>query len=563
MNLLSDRSENRSGIFTSRSLRLISPVSNDTRRKLATKLAVLVGIVAAFIAGFALSVYLRPGNIVVEPKIQIADFRVDLPEGDTTLVISSREAAGTELGRLQIKREGNRITGVPGAVRQIAARQTLSDEDAAFFRRELSGVYLASDTPWEKANKIRIWLVRQPHRLTMPGLNSRVPREAYEQMKSGQPVLCGNLADIYTALCEASGITARAVGLSVAVQNGLFGIDTHAGTEVWLPDLGGWIYQDPTFDCYWLVDGKPASALTLHDAIMSGSQLEFAPRERAVEQRLRDYYIDPRLYFRHISYEYKPGGTVLYFADERLEPLSLNDKNWIHTDKRADIQRLDNGGNLVKEQRAQILPGIFVQVLGQHLFVRDRRERSQGIRVRSSSGTVEGCAYLHQRAQDMGLFNAINLARNPSFRLTRGSNQLADDWAVTGPVEAMTISGGQAMAALAGGRLWQRIKVQPYGRYLLYARVSVSRGIVNWSLADSTRKAMSMGSVEPERISEVVSDVVESESGFIDVNFDVPSGGSFRVMDVIVAAAPRFSDGSAIVATDPGRRIASLPSNVR
>jgi hypothetical protein len=49
-----------------------------------------------------------------------------------------------------------------------------------------------------------------------------------------------------------------------------------------------------------------------------------------------------------------------------------------------------------------------------------------------------------------------------------------------------------------------------------------------------------MGTIEPERISEVVSDVVESQSGYIDVRFDVPSGGAFRVMDVIVTEAPRF-----------------------
>jgi len=46
--------------------------------------------------------------------------------------------------------------------------------------------------------------------------------------------------------------------------------------------------------------------------------------------------------------------------------------------------------------------------------------------------------------------------------------------------------------------------------------------------------------IEPERISEVVSDVVESQSGYLDVGFEVPSGGAFRVIDVIVTEAPRF-----------------------
>src|SRR4029079_8712864 len=125
-------------------------------------------------------------------------------------------------------------------------------------------------------------------------------------------------------------------GLSVAVQSGSFGVDTHAGTEVWVNELGGWIYQDPLFNCYWTSDGKPASALALHDAVMIGKEIAFAPRDLEVEEGLRKSYIDPRLYFRHISYEYRAGGTVLYYADKRLEPLSLSDKNWIHTSNRLD-----------------------------------------------------------------------------------------------------------------------------------------------------------------------------------------------------------------------------------
>jgi hypothetical protein len=72
---------------------------------------------------------------------------------------------------------------------------------------------------------------------------------------------------------------------------------------------------------------------------------------------------------------------------------------------------------------------------------------------------------------------------------------------------------------------------------------------------------MSMGTIEPERISEIVSDIVESQSGYLDVQFDVPSGGSFRVMDVIVAEAPRFADDSSKSNTDSHRQIAVCLNN--
>jgi hypothetical protein len=510
-------------------------------RALRSRWPLVVCVLISFIVGFGVSFVSRTPVPPGEAKIQIADFRVAIPEGQTVVTITSRDREGEPLGRLTIERSGSTILGVPELEKRIEPRERLTADDAAFLRKELSAAVSTSDSPWQRANKIRAWLAQRANKLGMPGLSTRNPREAYEQMKRGDPVLCGNLAQIYAALCEAMGLIARPVGLTVAVTNGLFGVDTHAGAEVWLPEMGGWIYQDPTFNCYWKIDGKPASAMLLHDAVMEKRPIEFAPNDKQTQLRLQTYYLDPRLYFRQISYEYTPGGSVLYFADHRLEPLNLRDKNWIHTDNRVDIQRLDTGGNFVIERRSEISPGVFVQLIGNDLFVRDRREQSPGIRVRSTSGTVEGCAYLHQRAQDLGLFSGANLARNPAFRLTSGSNQLADEWSVAGPVEAMTVSGGQAMAALAGGRLWQRIQVRPRGKYLLYARVSVVRGFVNWSIADLERGPRSMGTIEPERISEVVSDIVESQSGYLDVGFDVPSGGAFRVIDVIVTEAPRFT----------------------
>ena len=557
MNLLTpEQQASQSTTPTERTLRLVSPGTTAGHRS-TPKWIIVIGVVGAFLGGFGLSSYWRPPVSVAEPKTQVADFRVQVPEGDTTVVITSRESNASEVARLTIHRDGDEIDGLPKAMRRIEPREKLSPEDAAFFRSELNGVFSSTDSPWDKANKIRTWLAGQKHRLAMPGLATRHPREAYQQMKAGKGVLCGNLADIYVALCESVGLIARTVGLSVAVQSGGFGVDTHAGAEVWIAERGGWIYEDPTFNCYWNVEDNPAGAFALHEAVMSGKPIAFAPREPQIERGLSSYYMDPRLYFRHISYEYKPGGAVLYFADKRLEPLSLSDKNWIHTSDPSDIQRLDMGGNLIVERRSEIAPGIFVQLLDGELFVRDRRERSPGIRVRSSSGTVEGCAYLHQRAEDMGLFTADNIAVNPSFRRTNRSNQLADGWSVTGPVEAMTVSGGQAMAALAGGRLWQRIQAQAHRRYLLYARVSVSRGLVNWRIGDSARGSMSMGTIEPERISELVSDVVESESGYLDLQFEVPSGGAFRVMDVIVAEAPRFSEITARTASDARRSVVS------
>ena len=539
--LTSEKLINKGQISAPSLIVLVPLTAAKSRRQISSKwLAIGVCLIASFVGGFGASLLLHPRTQPQEIKTHVTDFHIVVPDGQTIVTISNPQTEQEEIGRLVIQREGSTIQGIPQMERHIVARAHLSADDAEFFRRELVGVVLSTDAPWQRANKIRSWLSNRPHRVGIPGLATRLPREAYQQMQQGRPVLCANLAEIYVALSEAAGLTARAVGLSVLVRDGLFGVDTHAGAEIWLPEMGGWVYEDPTFNCYWEIDGKPASALSLHDALMEGRPITFAPRSPGTGSRLHDYYIDPRLYFRHISYEYKAGGAVLYFADERLEPLSLGDRNWVQTDNRDDIQRLDTTGNTILERRAEVSPGIFAQLLGDDLFIRDRRAQGRGLRVRSSSGTVQVCAYAHQRAEDLGLFSGANLARNPSFRLSRKSGGIADEWSVAGPVEATTVAGGQAMAAQAGGRLWQRIQARPHERYLLYARVSVARGLVTWAIGDSARGPQSMGTIEPERISEVVSDLVESQSGYLDVRFDVPSGGAFRVMDVIVTEAPRF-----------------------
>ena len=511
------------------------------RKLLRPRLVVIILLSLAFGGGYGVSM-LRQTRIQLEPvQTSVTDFEVVIPEGQTVVTVTELRPDNEEIGKLVVQRDGSKIQGISERKRIIPPRAELSIEDAVFFRRELGDVIVESDSPWEKANKIRSWLSNSAVRIAMPGLETRVPREAYEQMREGKPVLCGNLAEIYVALCESAGLTARVVGLSVLVRDGLFGLDTHAGAEVWLPEMGGWVYQDPTFDCYWTLQERPASALALHDAVMVGERIQFAPNNQRTDSKLRNNYIDPRLYFRYLTYEYRAGGPLLYFADKRLEPISLKDRNWLQTSERADIQRLDITGNTIVERIGEVAPGVFIQLLDGSLFIRDRRERRTGIRVRSAPSPVHGRAYVHDRAEALGLFSRNNLARNPSFRLASHSSELADEWAVAGPIEVITVAGGQALVAGAGGRLWQRIPVKPHGKYLLYARINVPRGVVTWSIADSARGAQSTGSSAGGRISEIVSDVVESQSGYLDIAFEVPAGGAFRVLDVIVAEAPQFT----------------------
>jgi hypothetical protein len=496
---------------------------------------VLLVIVLAFAAGYKLSAYWQSKNRVqASSGVPPTDFAIPLPEGETRITITDPQLENSQLASFVVERHANSYTGIPEKERMIEPRIHLSGDDLTFFRHELAGLLSPSDSNWQRANRLRNWLATSQYKVAMPGLATRVPREAYVQMRRGQPVLCGNLAEIYVALCESSGLIARSVGLSLMVRDGTFGTDTHAGAEIWLPEMGGWVYQDPTFNCYWTIDGRPASALQLHHALMSGKAIKPVSGGGKAQAAMDKYYVDPRLLFRHISYEYKPGGPLLYYVDGRLEPLNMRDRNWIQSDEPTLFEGLDQNGNRLVEHKGEVAPGIFAQLIGNVLFIRDRRDQNRGIRVRSSSGTVQVCSYEHWRAEELGVFRGKNFAVNGSFDITGETQGVAADWTISGPTEVLSMLGGQGMAAQAGGKLAQRIAVEPGKRYLMYAKVSVARGTLTWSLADAEKGMESRGMIKPTQMTEIVSDVVESRSGYLDVAFELPESGGFRVMNVIV-----------------------------
>ena len=491
-----------------------------------------LSVAAAFAGGFAAALHIRPAAPSEAAAPPFADIRVALPEGGTVITITDPAAGPEPLARLAVTRRGKTITGLPSTGRRIAPRARLSPEDLAFFRREIEPVVSPSDSAWVKSNRIREWLTTVSRRRAMPGLATRKPREAYERMRRGEPVLCGNLAEIYAALCEAAGLDARPVGLALLVRDGQFGRDSHAGAEVWVPEMGGWVYQDPTFNCYWEVGGRPAGALALHDAVMERREIKVGAD--CAGELASGNYVDPRLYFRHLSYEYEPGGALLYYADERVGPINFDDRNWVQTDDRSVIERHDPGPVHVTETRGEVAPGVLVQAIGATLFVRDRRGGATGLRVRSSSGRVEAVAYEHRLAEEVGLFDGRNLARNPLFRHAGDAGSVAGEWSVSGPVDGLTLLGGQGISARSGGRLSQQVRVRPGGHYLMYAKLIVTRGEVRWSIGDAAGGFAPAGEAKPGRVSEVVSDVVPSRSGYLNVSFEVPAGGAFRAVEVIV-----------------------------
>jgi hypothetical protein len=498
-----------------------------------------------FAAGFGVArLIFKPKSSVVANAL-LTDFSVTLPEGTTTITVTDPSLEPAELAQITVERHGDSITGVPVRSVHLPAAEPLSPESQAFFRHELAGVYNLDDSPSQKANAIRQWLFDRSANRNGPGLTTRDPREAYSLMMQGKTVLCGNLADIYVGLCRAAGLEARTVSMSLMIRDDQFGTDTHVAAEVWLPEYGGWVYQDPTFNCFWEVDGHPAGAVTLHQALLAKRSINRGPKELSPSRALQDYYVDPRLFFSHIYYEYQVGGALLYYLDEDTECINLRDRNWLQLDDDALFQKTDPSEAEVEVAQGEIAPGIFTQLINGKLFIRDRRLGGHGIRVRSSNGPVLACAYDHWQAGNLGIFDRPNVVRNGSFQRAENSAEIADEWSVAGRIDGMTLVGGQGLGVGPGGKLFQRFLVQPDRSYVMYAKVSVTRGRVEWQLSDSKGARRSRGSLEPGQIEEVLSDTVVSDAtGQLEVDFTAPEGGGFRVLDVIVCEIPR-GDGTA------------------
>src|SRR4051794_20992213 len=121
-------------------------------RELRSKWPIALCVLASFVVGYGVSfVSRRKITPPSEAKIQIADFRVAIPEGETVVSISSRDPENEELGQLTIERRGNTIVGVPAIERLIEPRARLSAEDAAYLRRELGNDISLSEPPWQRA----------------------------------------------------------------------------------------------------------------------------------------------------------------------------------------------------------------------------------------------------------------------------------------------------------------------------------------------------------------------------------------------------------------------------
>ena len=124
-----------------------------------------------------------------------------------------------------------------------------------------------------KAVAIRQWARQQQsqdrHVWSTPvTVNHEDPHRLLEEQRRGIPGSCRRFCYILTGALLSAGFDARIVSFSSSLFRR--GVRRHVVVEVLIEELDKWVLLDPTFDTLVLVDGRPASALELHEAVVRG-----------------------------------------------------------------------------------------------------------------------------------------------------------------------------------------------------------------------------------------------------------------------------------------------------
>lgn len=191
---------------------------------------------------------------------------------------------------------------MPGFINQNPKAKSL-----IAFGSHTNGLINTDDDDITKIVKLQHWVRQQENDELFYGRAGEHPKrpvddtedpETYlQEQRRGIYSACRRFAYIFTGTLLSHGLSARIVSLNWDLDrhNPL----SHNVVEVWVPSLGKWIVADPTFDAFVLVNGKPASALELHDAAESDSASEISFDQHGSKFRLPQLYTY-RKYFKHI-----------------------------------------------------------------------------------------------------------------------------------------------------------------------------------------------------------------------------------------------------------------------
>lgn len=172
------------------------------------------------------------------------------------------------------------------------------DDELERFREELYPLIEGETDDFEKAIIIREWVMNQASKVGS-GMEAKTPYGMLAEMREGRAALCNHMAVVYLTALRSVGMEARLVTLVRSIYDDL---DTHVTVEV--PIDGNWVVIDPTFNCYFVIDGIPGSASGLHRLLQKNERPKnfevVYGGEVSYPAELNSYYLDPLMLYNNV-----------------------------------------------------------------------------------------------------------------------------------------------------------------------------------------------------------------------------------------------------------------------
>lgn len=113
----------------------------------------------------------------------------------------------------------------------------------------------------QQSQDARVWLIRETK-------NHEDPHRLLAEQKDGKPGSCRRFSYIFLGALLSAGFEARIVSFASSLDR--WKAKRHVGVEVWIDELEKWVFVDPTCDTTVRVQGTPASAIEVLEAVTDG-----------------------------------------------------------------------------------------------------------------------------------------------------------------------------------------------------------------------------------------------------------------------------------------------------
>lgn len=293
-------------------------------------------------------------------KLYASRDSLELRPADTIIWVSMITATDTVLTRhifmaqkpashfLRLLREYNRFADTTASGSGDFTYADSTQPDLARLRTDyhLDSIAGNGDEPSRIANLLH-WVhttVRHDGSVEIPP-DSRVHDLLAVGLKEQRGVNCGVLAEIMNEVFLATGFKARRV---VCLPFDTLDTECHSINMVWSPQLGKWVYADPTFEgMFRNARGELLGIAEVREAMVSGDSLIVS---RNLNWNGRPYSAD--IYFRYMA------KNLFRFACSSRSGLPIKDRSeptyWIHLDPSGYVEAQTGRGDTAETAAAYI-----------------------------------------------------------------------------------------------------------------------------------------------------------------------------------------------------------------